>query len=192
LAAAGLPQAFGDSADSHRVQQYRSRQSMNTRRLIGLCLVPVLLAALDGSVTLAGQSAAYWTGEHSRVLEGTPGFRMLLTHGPAAYMAGLMLWVLAFVGLILLLPSTPALAVCLMFTLGHTIGAFSWINRFPHGREFPVFINAITAVGLALGIRWWVRSPRDDRPLGAGLPNTIRWAVIVMLCSVPILYTWPR
>jgi hypothetical protein len=165
---------------------------MNTRRLIGLCLVPVLLAALDGSVTLAGQPADYWTGDHSRVLEGTPGFRWLLTHGPAAYIAGLMFWVLAFVGLILLLPSTPALAVCLMFTLGHTMGAFSWINRYPHGREFPVFINAITAVGLAMGIRWWARSPQDDTPLGAGLPNTIRWVIIVMLCAVPILFTWPR
>ena len=165
---------------------------MNTRRLIGLCFVPVLLAALDGSVTLAGQPAAYWEGDHSRVLEGTPGFRILLTHGPDAYIAGLMVWVLAFVGMILLLPSTPALAVCLMFTLGHTIGAFSWINRFPHGRELPVFINAITAVGLALGIRWWVRSPREDVPLGASLPNGIRWAIVAALWAVPILYTWPR
>ncbi len=93
------------------------------RRLIGLCLVPVLLAAVDGSVTLNGQPPAYWADDHSRVIEGTPGFRMLLMHGPAAYIAGLTVWVLAFVGLILLLPSTLALAVCLQFTLGHAIGA---------------------------------------------------------------------
>src|SRR5688572_24641436 len=48
------------------------------RRLIGLCLTPILLAAVDGSVTLYGQPRAYWEGDHSRVLEGTPGFRMLL------------------------------------------------------------------------------------------------------------------
>ena len=166
---------------------------MKTRRLIGLCLVPVLLAVLDGSVTLIGQPPAYWAGDHSRVLEGTPGFRLLLTYGPAAYIAGLTVWVLAFVGMILLLPSTLALAVCLMFTLGHTIGAFSWINRFhsPLTRELPVFINAIAAVGLALGIRWWASSPRDDTPLGASLPNAIRWAIVAMLCAVPILYSWP-
>ncbi len=58
---------------------------------------------------------------------------MLLMHGPAAYIAGLTVWVLAFVGLILLLPSTLALAVCLQFTLGHAIGAFSWINRWSTG-----------------------------------------------------------
>jgi hypothetical protein len=166
---------------------------MNTRRLIGLCLVPVLLAVLDGTVTLIGQPIAYWD-DHSRVLEGTPGFRILLTYSPAAFIAGLTLWVLAFVGLILLLPSTPALAVCLMFTLGHTIGAFSWINRFhfSHTRELPLVINAISAVGLSLGIRWWARSPRVDEPLGASLPNAIRWVIVAMLCAVPILYSWPR
>lgn len=165
---------------------------MNKRRLSGLCLVPVLLAVLDGSVTLVGQPEAYWAGDHSRVLEGTPGFRILLTYGPAAYIAGLTVWALAFTGMILLLPSTPALAVCLMFTLGHTIGAFSWLNRFPHGRELPVFINAISAAGLALGIRWWACSPRADTPLGANLPKAIRWGIVAMLCAVPILYSWPR
>jgi len=166
---------------------------MNTRRLIGLCLVPVLLAVLDGSVTLIGQPAAYWAGDHSRVLEGTPGFRILLTYGPAAFIAGHLVWELAFVGMILLLPSTPALAICLMFTLGHTIGAFSWINHFhsPYARELPIVINAISAVGLALGLRWWACAPGDDTPLGASLPNAIRWAIVAMLCAVPILYSWP-
>jgi hypothetical protein len=162
------------------------------RRLIGLCLVPVLLAVLDGSVTLIGQPEAYWAGDHSKVLEGTPGFRVLLTYGPAAYVAGLAVWVLAFVGMILLLPPTLALAVCLQFTLGHTLGAFSWINRFPHGRELPLLINAAAALGLALGIRWWACAPQDDTHLGARLPNAIRWAIAGLLCAVPIFYTWPR
>lgn len=162
------------------------------RRLIGLCSVPVLLAVLDGSVTLIGQPAAYWAGDYSRVLEGTPGFRILLAHGPAAYVAGLTVWVLAFVGLILLLPSRLALAVCLMFTLGHAIGAFSWINRFPHGRGLPIFVNAAAALGLAIGIHWWGCTPADDIPLGAGLPKALRWVIVAMLAAVPILLTWPR
>jgi hypothetical protein len=148
---------------------------------------------LDGSVTLIGQPAPYWAGDYSQVREGTPGFRVLLTYGPAAYVAGLAVWVLAFVGMVLLLPSTLALAVCLQFTLGHTIGAFSWINNFPHGRELPIFINAMAALGLALGIRWgWACAPRDDPPWGASLPDALRWAIVAMLCAVPIFYTWPR
>lgn len=161
------------------------------RRLIGICLVPILLAMLDGAVTLIGQPEAYWQGDYSKALEGTPGFRALLTHGPIVYAAGLAVWVLAFVGMILMLPSTLALAVCLQFTLGHTLGAFSWINRFPNGREFPILINAVTALGLAIGIRWWMRSPQDDIPLGARLPLVIRWAIIVLLGFVPILFSWP-
>lgn len=163
------------------------------RRFLGLCLVPILLAGLDGSVTLLGQPPAYWAGDYSQVREGTPGFRLLLTHGPAAYVAGLAVWVLAFVGMILLLPATLALAVCLQFTLGHAIGAFSWINRFPHGRELPLLINALAAVGLAVGIRrGWACEPRDDAPLAPRLPAVLRWAIVAALGAVPILYTLPR
>jgi hypothetical protein len=162
------------------------------RRVLGLCIVPVLMAALDGSVTLAGQPSAYWAGDHSRVMEGTPGFRILLTHGPMAFIAGQAVWVLAFVGMILLLPSTLALAVCLQFTLGHAIGAFSWINRFPHGRELPIVMTTIAALGLAVGIRWgWQCEPRDDAPLGAQLPTALRWAILAALCAIPAYYTWP-
>lgn len=163
------------------------------RRLVGLCLVPVLLAVLDGSVTLIGQPAAYWAGDYSQVREGTPGFRELLTYGPAAYVGGLAVWVLAFVGMILLLPSTLALAVCLQFTLGHALGAFSWLNHFPHGRVLPIFINAAAALGLAIGIRWaWACAPEDDAPLWPSLPTGLRWAIVALLCAIPILFTWPR
>ena len=163
------------------------------RRLIGLCLVPVVLAALDGSATLYGQSRAYWAGDHSRAIEGTPVFRMLLTHGPAAFIAGLGLWVLAFVGLILLLPSPLALAACLQFTLGHALGASSWMNRNPHGGELQIAMNAFAAVGLAVGIRWgWQCKPQDDAPIGARLPMALRWAIVGALCAIPIYYTWPR
>lgn len=162
------------------------------RRLVGLCLVPALLAALDGCVTLIGQPDAYWAGDYSRAIEGTPGFRILMMQGPAAYVAGLLVWTLAFVGMILLLPSTLALAACLLFTLGHTIGAFSWIDRFPHGRELPIVINVIVAVGLAVSIRWgWECGPQDDEPMGTSLPVPVRWALFAALCAVPILYTWP-
>ena len=161
-------------------------------RLLGLCLVPVLLAALDASLTLYGQPSDYWAGDYSQALEGTPGFRILLTHGPAAFIAGEAVWVLAFVGLILMLPSTLALAVCLQFTLGHTIGAFSWLDRLPHGRELPIVINTMSAIGLAVGIRWvWECASQDDAAVGESLPVALRWAIISTLCAVPILFTWP-
>jgi hypothetical protein len=166
-------------------------QSRN--RLLGLCPVPVLLAALDGWLTLKGQPRAYWAGDRSQVIEGTPGFYILLTHGPAAYIAGLAAWVLDFVGMILLLPPTPALAVCLGFTLGHAIGAFSWMVDYPNGLQLHLAMIVVAAVGLAVGIRrGWRCEPRDDAPMGARLPVTLRWAMVVAMCGVVASYLWPR
>ena len=160
-------------------------------RFFGLCLVPILVAALDGSVTLIGQPKAYWAGDYVQALEGTPGFRILMTYGPAAYLAGLTVFIASFVGMILILPRTLALAVCLQFTLGHTIGAFSWIHRFPESRMVPVFINAIVAVGLALGVNWvWSTEQADAQP-GSRLPTAVRWIVVVILCLITIGFMLP-
>jgi hypothetical protein len=67
------------------------------------------------------------------------------------------------------------------------------MNRFdfPLARELPLFMNALSAVGLALGIRWWACSPRADTPLGASLPKANRWAIVAVLWAIPILYLWP-
>src|SRR3954453_10989186 len=163
------------------------------RRLLGLCLVPVLVAALDGSVTLLGQPSGYWAGDYSQVNEGTPGFRAMLLQGPAVYIAGLAGWVLAFVGMILLLPTTMALAVCLVFTLGHAIGSYTWMINYPRGRELHIVEIVFAALGLAVGIRWgWQCEPRGDIPLGARLPVALRWAVTAALGVVVLWYIWPR
>ena len=163
------------------------------RRLLGLCPVPVLLAVLDGWLTLYGQRPAFWAGDHSQVNEWTPGFHILLTHGPIAFIAGLAVWVLAFVGMILLLPPTLALAVCLGFTLGHAIGAFSWIVYYPNAPQLYLVMIVCAAVGLALCIRWgWRCEPQDDAPMGARLPVALRWGMVMLLCGVVAYYLWPR
>lgn len=162
------------------------------RRVIGLCLVPVLLAVLDGSVTLIGQPVGYWGGDYSQALEGTPAFRILLRQGPAVFMAGLAIYMSAFVGMIVMLPRTLALAICLQFTLGHTIGAFSWINRFPHTRMLPIVINSVAALSLALGIRWvWTSPLQEDTLLVSSLPTVTRWALVATLCFITILFMLP-
>jgi hypothetical protein len=150
------------------------------RRLFGLCLVPILLAALDGSVTLQGQPKEYWAGDHSHVIEGTPFFRILLTHGPAAYVAGLAGWVLAFVGMILLAPETLALTVTFIFTLGHAVGAYSWLVDSRYFFQLYYAMLLFAAVGLAVGIRWgWRAEPQNDAPVGTRLHWILRWLIIV-------------
>ena len=163
------------------------------RRFVGLCLVPIFLAALDGWVTLHGQSKEYWDGNHSQVNENTPIFHIFLSHGPLAFTTGLAVWVLAFVGMILLLPQTLALAMCLAITLGHTTGASSWIVYLQYGSQFSSALCVVTALGLAVGIRWgWRAEPPNDEPVGMRLHVGMRWLIIAALCGIEIFYLWPH
>ena len=162
------------------------------RRLFGLCLVPALLATLDGWVTLHGQPQDYWSGNHSHVIEGTPLFRILLTHGPWAYIAGLAGWILAFVGVILLAPATLALAVAIGFTLAHAIGAYSWLVDSPYFFQLFYGMLVLAAVGLAVGIRWgWRAEPQNDAPVGKRLHWALRWLIVAVLCWVVVFYLLP-
>ena len=44
------------------------------QRFLGLCLPALAFAVLDGTLTLAGQSAEYWGGAYARVNEASPTF----------------------------------------------------------------------------------------------------------------------
>ena len=163
------------------------------RRFLGLCLVPVLLAAFDCWLTLHGQTKEYWAGNYSQVLEGSPTFHKLLAHGPLCYVAGASGWVLAFVGMILLMPQTLALAVSIALTLGHAIGAASWVVDFPYGYQLYSGMCVFAAVGLAIGIRWgWRAEPQNDAPVGARLHFGLRWLLIALLCGIEVYFLWPH
>ena len=95
------------------------------RRLLWLCLLPALLACLDGALTLVGQSAEYWAGNYARVNESSPTFNHMLARHPLAFVAGVAGWILVFTSLILLLPQTLALTISIAVTIGHTWGAAS-------------------------------------------------------------------
>jgi hypothetical protein len=120
-------------------------------------------------------------------------FHILLTHGPVAYIAGLSGWVLAFVGMILLMPQTLALAVSIAITLGHAIGASSWLLDFQYGYQMYSGMCVFAAVGLAVGIRWgWRAEPQNDAPVGMRLHWGLRWLIIAGFCGVEIYYLWPH
>jgi len=58
------------------------------QRFLGLCLPPLAFSVLDGSLTLAGQSAEYWAGAFARVDETSPTFHHLLAAHPLAFAGG--------------------------------------------------------------------------------------------------------
>jgi hypothetical protein len=97
------------------------------RHRLWLCLPPVLLALLDGALTLAGQPAQYWSGDFAARRELNPFFDFLLAWHPGAFLAGLAVWCLGIGIVILFAPWRVSFLAALLFTLGHACGAGSWI-----------------------------------------------------------------
>jgi hypothetical protein len=118
-----------------------------TRRLLGLCLPPVLIWSVDSALTLCGQSEAYWaeggvrdtdgiTSLHhysASVNEVSPTAHHLLAWHQMAFVAESAAGILVLCSLIMLLPRTLALTTSLAATLGHTWGATTWVSRLQYG-----------------------------------------------------------
>ena len=165
------------------------------RRLLGLCIPPVMFAALDGALTLTGQSAEYWAGNYGRVNELSPTFNHLLSYHPLAFAAGVLTWMLVFCGMILLMPQTLALTTSIAVTVGHSLGSMTWLLYWiPYGYQMYGYLSITTALVLVVGLRWgWGAEPRSDVQAGARLPGVLRWAVIAMLFAIAVyLFLWPR
>ena len=163
------------------------------RRLLGLCLPPVLFCLLDAAVTLLGQSAQYWAGNYAQVNEGSPTFHDLLQIHPAAFAVGTLVWIMVFVVGILLLPGTLALIVSIVVTFGHTAGAATWLwGRF-HCYQTCLGLFLISAIVLGVGIRWgWLAVPEQEYRL-RGWASFARWGMVSMLFGVGVyLFLWPR
>ncbi len=163
-------------------------------RLYGLCLAPVLFSCLDGTVTLVGQSAAYWGGNYAQVNEASPTFHHLLAIHPLAFLAGLMVWMSVFIGIILLLPDTLALIVSIAVTFGHTVGTATWfLYRFQFGYQVcnGLFLLAAVLLGLSLRHGWGATPFVPYRP---PIESALwRWTLAAVLFAAGVyLFLWPR
>jgi hypothetical protein len=178
-----------------------------TRRLLGLCLAPVLVWSADCTLTLCGQSRAYWGGTDPRITDGVtsllhysasvselaPTSRYLLTVHPLAFLGGTVLEIVVLCLLMLLLPPRLALVISLAATLGHTWGATTWLTGFHHryqvGNGFFLFV----AVILAAGMQTWFAEGQPKSLLAPGMPWILRWVLIGLLSALfVLLYLWPR
>ena len=149
------------------------------RRLMGLCLVPILLTCLDCALTLAGQPTEYWAGEHTRVKEVTPILHQLLAYHPLAFVAGKAALLLAFIGMLLLMPHNSAMVLSILQSLGGLLAAESWLlhTEYRYGPEALCGLALVTVVGMVVGIRWAWQAESS----GTRLPFGLRYAMILML-----------
>ena len=111
------------------------------RRFLGLCIPPLAFCAFDASITLAGQSADYWSGNYAEVNEASPTFNHLLHIHPTAFAVGTLAWAAMFASII----RAPMTSILIIFEM--TGG---------YGLVLPLMVANMTAYALA---RYWRRTP---------------------------------
>jgi hypothetical protein len=169
-----------------------------TRRLLGLCLAPVLVRSVDCTLTLCGQPEAYWWRSGAQRTDGVaslhhypasvnevnPTSRSLLAWHPLAYIGGTVLEMLLLCSLILLVPLRLALMTSLATTLGHTWGATTWIARFPYGFQIGNGCFLLVAILLTVGMQTWYAGGQPESLLAPRMPVILRWLLIGVLSVV--------
>jgi hypothetical protein len=164
------------------------------RRLLGLCLPPLLFSTFDAGITLYGQSAAYWAGEYHWALEGSPTPNHLLQIHPLAFALGILAWQMLFVVAILLLPDVLSLIACIAITFGHTACAATWLwIRFQYGYQWSLWLFLASSIALGSGIYWgWHAQPVEKHPLLRWSP-ILRWTLLALATGIAVyLFLWPR
>jgi hypothetical protein len=99
------------------------------RRRLWLCLPPVLCCCLDATLTLTGQSAAYWAGDFAAAQEANPVCLVLLRLHPLALGVGMLLWAAAFTVAVLRLTRGAAAVLACGLAFSHAFGAATWLFR---------------------------------------------------------------
>ena len=99
----------------------------NKSNQLPMCFGPVVACLCDLTVTLAGQSKEYWSGNWSAVTEGNPIPHWLLTQYPLALCGGIACWIAIFCTAILQLRPPVARVVAFVVMLGHATAASTWL-----------------------------------------------------------------
>jgi glycerol-3-phosphate acyltransferase PlsY len=167
------------------------------RKFLGLCLPPFILAVADGTLTVLGQSEAYWSNFHA-VNEASPGFGALLKINPWLLAVGAGVWLAAFCAMIIAAPPTAALILSLAITLAHTFGSSSWLfEHFMFGSGYQI-ANAyylFSACLIGFGVRYAFPSGVMKSDNALNLSDKTRLQVvggIFLAASVMFLMPLPR
>jgi hypothetical protein len=164
------------------------------RRFVGLCVPPLALGLVDGSLTLVGQSSFYWQ-DYLAVNEANPVFASLLQVHPVAFLAGAVAWLAMLCTLILVLPRLAALILSIAITFGHTIGSGNWLfDHFELGYHLANGYYLLSACVLGLGIHHAMASGTPDADV-LDVPANVRARIgsaVFALGALLWLFPWQR
>jgi hypothetical protein len=159
------------------------------RRLLGLCLPPLLFCGFDMTLTLHGQPAQYWAGNYSQVNELSPTLGTWLRISPVAFVLGCTLLAALAVTIILLLPDALALIASIAGVMSGTYGASTWIlygTHWRYGYQCMAGLVLLAAILLGLAIRYgWNAQPAEEYRLP--IPSFWRYFLAVILVAI-VLY----
>lgn len=162
------------------------------RRFLGLCVPPLVLGSVDGSLTLVGQSSFYWEN-HLAINEANPIFAGLLQIHPVAFLAGAGAWLAMLCTMILVLPRLAALILSIAITFGHTIGSGKWLfEHFELGYQLANGYYLLSACVLGLGIHYAMASGMPDADV-LDVPASVRvkiGGVVFALGALLWLFPW--
>ena len=147
-----------------------------------LCAPPLVLFLIDISLTLWGQPADYWAGNYQAAREGSPEVRRVMQIHPWLLSLLILAWMGVIIVLVTLLPTVLAEYFSAAVTIGHTIGASSWIwIHFRHSYQLNMAL-AIVSAGLLMTS---VNAARRTTDTVTGWKcGPIGWVVIVGLLAV--------
>lgn len=98
--------------------------------------------AIDGTLTLLGQSPEYWQN-YKLVNEGSPAYIVLATH-PALFVLGGIIWFIGWYYIYKRLKEPWNIILTVAFIAGHSYGAGSWIQKIARGSGIYNYYNRIS------------------------------------------------
>lgn len=119
-----------------------------------------VLWATDVALTLAGQPAAYWSGNYAAAEEANFIFRPALTCGPTAFVAGAAASLAVQGAFVLMLRHPFGASLAIGVAAAHALGAAGWLLRLgTWGWPEATLFLAVAAEGAS----WcWRRAARNQ------------------------------
>jgi hypothetical protein len=126
------------------------------RQRFWLFLPAWCLCAADVTLTLAGQTVAYWDGDYCQAIEHNPIARPFLVVHPWLFAGFALVWAVMF-SLVILYWTHPGSGwLAILLALSHAIGGSSWLTDY--GRFGWVLAIAYLAIAAWLSRISWRRA----------------------------------
>jgi len=100
---------------------------MNIQNRAWLIAPAWLLIAIDVTLTLAGQSDAYWSGDFGTAMEGNPLAYPILARGPLPFVLMAVAWALLIGISVAMFSTRRAPWFAAVAAVGHAVGASTWL-----------------------------------------------------------------